>query len=301
MTLTDLRYLVTLARLRHFGRAAEACHISQPTLSVAIKKLEAELGVSVFERHRHELFLTAEGEAIVRQAERVLEEADALTLLARDSVDEFRRPLRLGAIFTIGPYLFPTLVQRLRAQGSGLALYLEENYTHVLIDALSTGRLDAILIATPLNAPDTETLELFSEDFDLLLPADHPWQAQPAIPPGNLANESLLLLGEGHCFRDQVLEACGSPPGPSELAPGSSLETLRHMVASHLGLTLVPASAAPYLTRFDASVVTRPLSPAPHRTVRVCWRRRFPRRRALQALLAALKTVDLPGTQVCTP
>lgn len=301
MTLTDLRYLITLARLRHFGRAAEACHISQPTLSIAIKKLETELGVTVFERHRHELFVTAEGETIVRQAERVLEEADALTLLARDSADEFRRPLRLGAIFTIGPYLFPSLVQRLRAQGSGLALYLEENYTHVLTDALASGRLDAILIATPLSAPDTEALDLFSEDFQLLLPTDHAWQAQPTIPPGDLVDAPLLLLGEGHCFRDQVLEACGSRPAAGELAPGSSLETLRHMVASHLGLTLVPASAAPYLTRFDASVITRPLQPAPHRTVRVCWRRRFPRRRALQALLAALKALELPGTQPAIP
>lgn len=298
MTLTDLRYLVALARERHFGRAAERCHVSQPTLSIAIKKVEDELGLALFERHRHEVLVTPGGEGIIRQAQRVLEEMDVLNGAARAARNQFADPLRLGAIFTVAPDLFPPLVRTLKAGGTGLMLYLEENYTHVLADKLAGGELDAIVVARPFEAPETQVEALYREDFQLLLPEGHAWNRRKHIPSSELEAGDLLLLGEGHCFRDQVLQACphlAGGPG-NAMGPATSLATLRHMVASGLGLTLVPASAVPALTE-GGDVMARPLQPAPSREIVLAWRRRFPRPQAIKALLAGLRGVALPGTQ----
>lgn len=298
MTLTDLRYLVALARERHFGRAAERCHVSQPTLSIAIKKVEDELGLALFERHRHEVLVTPGGESIIRQAQRVLEEMEVLNGAARAARNQFADPLRVGAIFTIAPDLFPSLVRAVRTGGSGLMLYLEENYTHVLADKLAAGELDAIVVAAPFEAPETHVEPLYEEDFLLLLPEDHAWSRRGAIGADELEAGTMLLLGAGHCFRDQVLEACPHLGGTASnsLGPASSLATLRHMVASGLGLTLVPASAAGSLTE-GGEVVVRPLAPAPARQVVLAWRRRFPRPQAIKALLAALHGLALAGTR----
>lgn len=297
MTLNDLRYLVTLARERHFGRAAEVCFVSQPTLSIAIKKLEEELGVMLFERHRHEVLVTPAGTAIIAQAERVLEEADTLKGMAQAAHDEFRAPLRLGAIFTAGPYLFPGLIHALKASCPQLLLYLEENYTHVLAEKLARGELDMIIVAEPFAQPEIHVAPLFDEEFLLLLPADHPWAGQTVVDSDQLDPAHLLMLGEGHCFREQILQACPSvrAPGGNGLSPGSSLETLRHMVASGLGLTLIPACAEPYLV--TEGLTTRPLRPAPTRRMIAVWRRRFPRPRAIRALLDGLLHLSLPGTR----
>lgn len=298
MTLTDLRYLVALARERHFGRAAERCHVSQPTLSIAIKKVEDELGLALFERHRHEVLVTPGGESIIRQAQRVLEEMDVLNGAARAARNQFADPLRLGAIFTIAPDLFPPLVRAIKAGGTGLMLYLEENYTHVLAEKLAAGELDAIVIAQPFAAPETHVEPLYDEDFLLLLPEGHAWTRRKSIPAGDLAAGELLLLGEGHCFRDQILEACPHLAGNSAntIGPGSSLSTLRHMVASGLGLTLIPASSVKSLTE-GGDVLAKPLTPAPSRQVALAWRRRFPRPQAIKALLTALHDLQLPGTR----
>lgn len=296
MTLTDLRYLIALARERHFGRAAEACHVSQPTLSIAVKKVEDELGLALFERHRHEVLVTPGGESIIRQAHRVLEEMDVLNAAARAARDEFADPIRLGAIFTTAPDLFPPLVRALKSGGSGLMLYLEENYTHVLTEKLSQGELDVIIIAAPFEAPETHVEALYHEDFELLLPADHEWAARKSIASKELQSDSLLLLGEGHCFRDQILEACPHLGNNNTLGPASSLATLRHMVASGLGLTLVPSSAVPTLTD-GGDVIARPLTPAPSRDIIMAWRRRFPRPQAIKALLTALHGLKLSGTR----
>ncbi|MGH8493194.1 MAG: LysR substrate-binding domain-containing protein [Moraxellaceae bacterium] len=297
MTLTDLRYLIALARERHFGRAAEACHVSQPTLSIAVKKVEDELGLALFERHRHEVMVTPGGEAIIRQAYRVLEEMEVLNGEARAARNQFADPLKLGAIFTTAPDLFPPLVRALRTGGSGLMLYLEENYTHVLTEKLSRGELDVIIIAAPFEAPETHVETLYQEDFELLLPSDHEWSKRKSIPTSDLQSDNLLLLGEGHCFRDQILEACPHlAGGHNTLGPASSLTTLRHMVASGLGLTLVPSSASAKLSEGD-DVITRPLTQPPSREMVMAWRRRFPRPQAIKALLTALHGLDLPGTR----
>jgi LysR family hydrogen peroxide-inducible transcriptional activator len=297
MTLTDLRYLVALARERHFGRAAERCHVSQPTLSIAVKKVEDELGLALFERHRHEVLVTPGGEGIIRQAQRVLEEMEVLNGAARAARNQFADPLKLGAIFTVAPDLFPPLVRALKAGGSGLMLYLEENYTHVLAAKLASGELDAIVVAAPFAAPETHIEAIYREEFQLLLPEGHAWAERDTIPSGELEAGELLLLGEGHCFRDQVLEACphlGASSG-NTMGPASSLTTLRHMVASGLGLTLAPASAVPKLTE-GGDVVARPLDPAPAREIVLAWRRRFPRPQAIKALLKGLHELQLSGT-----
>lgn len=293
MTLTELRYLVTLARLRHFGRAAEACHVSQPTLSIAIRKLEDTLGIILFERHRHELILTPAGAGVIDQAQRVLEEADRLMGLAQAAKDEFANPLRLGAIFTVGPYIFPPLITALREARPGLMLYLEENYTHVLAEKLRNGELDVILIATPFDAPETRTLPLYSESFLLLMPREHRFSQKEVIDESELKTIAPLLLGEGHCFRDQVLAAC--PTADTQLPTAGSLETLRHMVALGLGLSLIPATAAELLAGADNAVVTRQISHAPSRQIIAAVRRRFPRPRALSCLLDTLQGLAMPG------
>ncbi len=239
MTLTELRYIVTLAQEQHFGRAAERCHVSQPTLSVGVKKLEDELGVLIFERTKSAVRLTPVGEGIVTQAQKVLEQAQSIRELAQVGKNQLAAPLKVGAIYTVGPYMFPHLIPQLHRVAPDMPLYIEENFTHVLRDKLRTGELDAIIIALPFQEADVLTKPLYDEPFYVLMPADHPWTAKETIDAEMLNDKSLLLLGEGHCFRDQVLEACpttrkGEAPSHTTVE-SSSLETIRHMVASGLG------------------------------------------------------------------
>ena len=248
MTLTELRYIVTLAQEQHFGRAAERCHVSQPTLSVGVKKLEDELGVMIFERSKSAVRTTPVGEGIVAQAQKVLESAQGIRELAQVGKNQLAAPLRVGAIYTVGPYLFPHLIPQLHRVAPQMPLYIEENFTHVLRDKLRNGELDAIIIALPFHEADVLTKPLYDEPFYALLPAGHPWAAMETIDTKLLNDKSLLLLGEGHCFRDQVLEACptlgkGSDINKHTTVESSSLETIRHMVASGLGISVLPLSA----------------------------------------------------------
>ncbi|WP_297528840.1 hydrogen peroxide-inducible genes activator [Thiohalobacter sp.] len=295
MTLTELRYIVALARTRHFGRAAEACFVSQPTLSVAVRKLESELGVALFERRRQEAVPTPAGARIVEQAQRVLEEAERIRLFADESRDPLVGPLRLGAIYTIGPYVLPQLIPALHERAPQMPLVIEEGYTAQLSERLRLGELDAILIALPFEAPGLVTLPLYHEPFMVVVPADHPWRAREAIDPAELASEPLLMLGQGHCFRDQVLDACPACAARLEQGPlgqtvaGTSLETLRHMVASGLGITVLPCSAVGAERYAQRLLVTRRFrEPAPGRRVALAWRKSFPRPGAIDALREAL-------------
>ena len=247
MTLTELRYIVTLAQESHFGRAAERCHVSQPTLSVGVKKLEDELGVLIFERTKSAVRLTPVGEGIVTQAQKVLEQAQSIRELAQAGKNQLAAPLKVGAIYTVGPYMFPHLIPQLHRVAPDMPLYIEENFTHILRDKLRTGELDAIIIALPFQEADVLTLPLYDEPFYVLMPAGHPWTKKETIDSEMLNDKSLLLLGEGHCFRDQVLEACpttrkGEAPSHTTVE-SSSLETIRHMVASGLGVSILPLSA----------------------------------------------------------
>ncbi len=298
MTLTELRYIVTLAQEQHFGRAAGKCFVSQPTLSVGVKKLEDELGVALFERTRNAVRVTPLGEMIVRQAQKVLEEASTIKQLAKAGHDQLSTPLRVGAIYTIGPYLFPHLVPQLGKQAASMPLYIEENFTAVLRRKLLMGELDAIIIALPFNEPDVLITPLYDETFKVLLPWGHHLEQQTEIDPADLVKEDLLLLGEGHCFRDQLLEACPVLVNKTDRTTGidsggieaTSLETIRHMVASGMGVSVLPQSAVVDHHYAPNLLSTRPFCrPEPGRTVALAWRASFPRPKAIDALVNALQ------------
>lgn len=300
ITLTELRYLVALDRERHFGRAADRCFVSQPTLSVAIRKLEEQLGVTLFERNRSEARPTPVGARIIEQARRVLAEAATLENLAQQGKDELSGVLRLGVIYTVGPYLLPRLVARLHETVPGMPLVIEENFTAVLSRQLRQNELDVIIIALPFTQPGVDTWPLYDEPFVVVMPKAHPWSKRRSIPPNDLSGEHLLLLGPGHCFREQVLEACpdcreaeGDMPRP---LAGSSLETIRHMVASGLGITVLPKSSMEERAAEIALLTARPFAGAgPSRRIALAWRRSFPRPKAIAALRRAILDSGLKG------
>jgi LysR family hydrogen peroxide-inducible transcriptional activator len=292
MTLTELRYIVTLAKEQHFGRAAEKCFVSQPTLSIAVKKLEDELGVALFERSKNSVRLTDVGMKVVDQAHKVLQQAETIKDLAQFGKDQLTAPLRVGAIYTIGPYLFPHLVAEMQQLAPKMPLYIEENFTARLREKLRNGELDAIIVALPFDEPDVVTRPLYDEPFVMLLPQQHPWCELKAIDSTHLAKTELLLLGEGHCFRDQVLESCPTLQQAIQqqhtITEGSSLETIRMMVASGLGSSVLPASAT--TGHYQSNLVTiKPFkAPQPIRTVAVAWRASFPRPKAIDVLIDAI-------------
>ncbi|MCB8889448.1 hydrogen peroxide-inducible genes activator [Vreelandella malpeensis] len=302
MTLTELRYIVTLAQERHFGRAAERCHVSQPTLSVAVKKLEDELDTPLFERSKSTVQVTPLGEKIVIQAQRVLEQSSLIYELASAGRDQLANPLRIGAIYTIGPYLFPHLIPALAKVAPQMPLYIEEGLTGTLRSKLRSGELDVIIVALPFTETDVVTKAIYDEDFEVLIPKGHAWEAKAAIDKEDLLEERLLLLGEGHCFRDQILEACPAitqklnSPSNTLIAEGGSLETIRHMVASKLGITVLPQSALGAETHEQSLLASRPFAdPAPSRTVAIAWRASFPRPKAIDALVEAIEMCRRPA------
>ena len=297
MTLTELRYIVTLAQEQHFGRAAERCNVSQPTLSIAVKKLEEELDTVLFERSKTRVSPTPLGERVIEQAQRVIEQASTIRDIANAGKDQLVSPLHLGAIFTIGPYLFPKLIPQLQTAAHEMPLYIEENYTANLRRSIRQGELDAILVALPFTEADVVTQPLYDERFVILMDKKHPLTKEKAISPDDLGDYNVLLLGQGHCFRDQVIEACprlkpniDSPQGQIRTASeGSSLETLKYMVASGLGITILPESAANIVHESSHLLVTRPFTePSPKRTVALAWRASFPRLKAIDALRQAI-------------
>ncbi len=301
MTLTELRYIVNLEKERHFGRAAERSFVSQPTLSVAVKKLEDELGVILFERTRGEVKTTDVGNRIVAQAKKVLAEAQAVEDFAREGKDELAGPIRIGAIYTVGPYLLPGLVPRLRAAAPSMPLIIEENFTAKLLEQLRDSELDVAILALPVDLNGLAAWPLYDEDFVAVLPVGHRWAALESLPAQRLAEETLLLLGPGHCFRDQVVLACPKciepDNGLSRSLAGSSLETIRYMVASGLGITVAPRAAmagrdaSPDLVGLDLS------DPTPHRQVAMLFRRGFPRMEALRALRQAVLQSGMKGVR----
>ncbi|MEW8506002.1 MAG: LysR substrate-binding domain-containing protein [Candidatus Thiodiazotropha sp.] len=303
MTLNELRYIVAVAQKRHFGHAAEACYVSQPTLSVAVKKLEEELGVGLFERGQGEVSLTAAGERIVTQAQRVLEEAGLIRQLASQSVNQLAGPLRVGAIHTVGPYLFPHLVPQLKQQASEMPLVIRENFTTVLTKQLKQGDLDAIVISYPYDEPGIVTRPLYDESFSVLLPLSHPLADQESVSVQQLQEENLLLLGDGHCFREQVKKICpgcvdkiNSDANLQKNLESNSLETIRCMVASGIGITVLPDTAAgeEYL-RWDL-LTTRPLAvESPQRRIGLAWRKSFPRPQAIDLLWESIRACHLHG------
>ena len=301
MTLTELKYIVAVARERHFGRAAEACFVSQPTLSVAIKKLEEELDVKIFERGASEVSVTPLGDQIVRQAQQVIEQAQAIREIAKLGKDPVSGPLRLGVIYTIGPYLLPDLVKNAIATVPQMPLMLQENFTAKLLDMLRTGELDAAIMAEPFPDTGLAIAPLYDEPFLAAVPAGHPFAQRSSVTAEELKNETMLLLGTGHCFRDHVLEVCpeyarfaSNAEGIRKSFEGSSLETIKYMVASGMGVTVVPQLSVP--AEVQAHIRYVPFTaPVPTRRVVLAWRRTFPRYEAIAALRNAIYACPLPG------
>ncbi len=300
MTLTELRYIVAVARERHFGHAAQSCFVSQPTLSVAIKKLEQELGVVLFERGPGEVSVTPVGQRVVEQAQRVLEEAARVKDIASSAKDPLAGPLRLGAIYTIGPYLLPKLIPVLRKKAPTMQLLIQENYTHKLGEGLKQGEVDVIVVALPFAEPGVATRAVYDEPFMVALPQGHPLEKKKHVSAEELTREHLLLLGAGHCFRDQVLDLCSTvqrgPRGTlARTLEGGSLETIRQMVASGVGVTVLPSTSVSGGEGSGDLIRFRPFSrPVPDRRVVLAWRKSFPRPQAVDALREAILACELP-------
>jgi LysR family hydrogen peroxide-inducible transcriptional activator len=302
MTLTDLRYIVALARERHFGRAAEKCFVSQPTLSVAVKKLEDQLGVALFERSPQEVRVTPIGERVVAQAEKVLAEAAQLAEIASAGKDPLAGPLRIGVIYTIAPWLLPRLVPLVKDSAPAMPLILEENFTERLLEKVKSTELDVAILALPVEEPGLVAQAVYDEEFRVLVPAGHAWAKHKTVAPTELLETQLLMLGAGNCFRDQVLDLCATASRQSGISPhvleGSSLETIRHMVASGVGVTVMPASAVDDIPAKDPLLRVRPFAaPHPTRRVGLVWRTSYPRHQAVDVVRRALLACRLPGTK----
>lgn len=302
MTLTELRYIVMLARERHFGRAAEKCHVSQPTLSVALKKVEERLGVTLFERTSSEVRLTPVGEQMADQAEKVLLEANRLKEIAGQGKDPLVGPLRVGVIYTIAPYLLPRLIPALHMRAPKMPLYIHENFTANLSEQLRRGEIDVAIIALPFEEHGVVARAVYDEPFCVAMPVGHPLAARATVSRDQVAAENLLLLGKGNCFRDQVVEACPklSQPGLMEGSlEGSSLETVRHMVASGAGISVVPVSAAESWPQGSGLLEIRQFSdPQPKRRVALAWRVTFPRPQVIDVLHAAIEACPPAGVML---
>jgi LysR family hydrogen peroxide-inducible transcriptional activator len=301
MTLTELRYIIAVAREHHFGRAAQSCFVSQPTLSVAVRKLEDELGVVLFERLPGEVKVTEVGRRVVEQAQRVLEETVAILQIAAQGQDELAEVLKLGIIYTVGPYLLPHLIPLLRQSAPRMPLQIEENYTANLSERLKQGELDVLILSLPFAEPGVLIEALYEEPFVVLMPRGHHLEQETTITAQRLSQEDLLLLGAGHCFRDQVLQVCPecqrtsvSSDNIQKTLEGSSLETIRLMVATGMGVTVLPQSSVNNYPYAQDLVSLRPFAePAPKRVVALAWRRSFPRPKAIRILAEAVRACPL--------
>jgi LysR family transcriptional regulator, hydrogen peroxide-inducible genes activator len=309
MTLTELRYIVAVAREHHFGRAAEACFVSQPTLSVSIKKLEEELDVKIFERGANEVTTTKLGEEIVRQAQAVIEQAASIKEIAKRGKDPVSGPLRLGIIYTIGPYLLPDLVKQAIERVPQMPLILQENFTAKLLEMLRTGELDCAIMAEPFPDTGLAVAPLYDEPFMAAVPKLHAFAKRKQISTDELKSETMLLLGTGHCFRDHVLEVCpeyarfasneassGKGVGIRNSFEGSSLETIKYMVASGMGVTVVPQLSVPKDVQPHLRYIPF-VKPVPTRRVVLVWRRTFTRYEAIAALRNAIYACPLLGVK----
>ncbi len=290
MNLRDLRYLVAVAEHKHFGRAAEACYVSQPTLSTQLKKLEETLGVTLIERNNRQVMLSSAGEQIVAQAEQVLREVNTLTSMAEQFRDPLGGELKLGVIPTLAPYLLPRVLALAGKTFPKLSLALTEAQTATLVRMLKQGEVDVILLALPLNEENTQEVELFQEQFYFAVPKKHPLAGKKSVTTSDLDGESVLLLEDGHCLRDQALDVCNSHRAKENTNfRATSIETLRQMVGAGVGTTLIPELAVPKRPQGDINYLPFAGKSTPHRIVGLCWRSSSTRRPLLEKLAEALK------------
>ena len=299
MTLNELRNIVAVAQELNFRRAAEKSFISQPALSLAIQKLEEELGVQIFERGRSEISVTPVGGQIVEQAQRVLEEAGRIREIVSRGDDQLSGALRIGIIYSVGPYLLPDLIPALKKLAPNMPLEVEENITGNLDALLRNGKLDVIIIALPYGDAGVDTQPLYDEAFEVVVGNGHHWAGRRSIKAGELAAEKVLLLDSGHCFSNQVAEACPElNRRGAEIQQGTSFETIRNMVASGLGITVLPASANSARYRSRLLKVIPFASPAPSRRIALAWRKSFPRGQAIGVLAQAIAQAKISGIKL---
>jgi LysR family transcriptional regulator, hydrogen peroxide-inducible genes activator len=301
MTLSEFRYIVAVAKELHFGRAAKKCFVSQPTLSVAVKKIENELGVTLFERHQHEVSITPLGQIIINQAEIVLNETKVLKELAKQNKDELNGELKLGVIYTVGPYLLPKLIPVINKQVSDLVLIIEEDYTENLYNKLKSGELDIAILANPFDQPSIVTEVLYQELFMVALPSNHPLAKKKKLNADDLIDDTMLLLKSGNCFRDQVVKVCPSCVSPlgknqqlQKTLQSSSIETIRQMVAAGAGITILPSSSINAQSGLNGLLEYRPFTkPAPYREVIIAYRKSFPRTKAVELIKTSIANCKL--------
>lgn len=292
MTLTELKFIVAVAQERNFRRASEKCFVSQPALSLAIKKLEDELNVILFERSRTDVSPTEIGAKIVEQASKVLEEASRIKQIAELGKNQLIGALKLGMIHSVGPYLLPEIIPILRKIAPDMPLEVEENLTANLEMQLRNGVIDAAIIALPFEVPGLQYRALYDEEFDVVVPCQHHWAERKSIRPEELSDEKVLLLNSGHCFSNQVTQACPELSRKGEVLQGNSLETIRNMVASNLGITVLPCSATAARYNNPLIKVIPFVNPAPTRRIAIAWRKSFVRLEAVEKIAEAIKAID---------
>ncbi len=292
MSLTELRFIVAVAQERNFRRAAEKCFVSQPALSLAIKKLEEELNIIIFERSRTDVTMTEIGEKIVEQASKVLEETARIKQLAELGKNQLVGALKLGMIHSVGPYLLPEIIPILRKSAPDMPLEIEENLTANLETQLRNGVIDAAIVALPFDVPGLQYRALYDEEFDVVVPCNHHWAHRKHIKPEELADEKVLLLNTGHCFSNQVTQACPELSRKGEVLQGNSLETIRNMVASNLGITVLPCSATAERYHNPLIKVIPFVKPAPVRRIAIAWRKSFVRLEAIEKIAEAIKAIN---------
>jgi LysR family hydrogen peroxide-inducible transcriptional activator len=302
MKLSELRYLVAFADQLSFSRAAEQCQVSQPSLSVALQRLEAELGVVLIERGKHHVGLTEVGERVVAQARKSLEEVGRIEAVAQSGKDPLTGTFRLGIIHTIAPYLLPDLIPALHHVAPALTLYIEESMTALLADYLKYGTIDAAIVALPFDVPGIDTLALYDEVFEVVIPKGHHWAGRSHISAPEIGHEDVLVLKAGNCFREQVLDACPEiSHTDASMRQGHSIETIRAMVASGYGISVLPKSALSELYRSDMVASIPFENPPPLRRVALAWRRSSVHEQVVAALVAAVHGMNKPAYMMIAP
>ncbi len=301
MTLSEFRYIVAVAKELHFGRAAKRCFVSQPTLSVAVKKIEDELGLILFERHQHEVSITPIGQIIINQAELILNETKILKELAKQNKDELSGELKLGVIYTVGPYLLPKLIPVINKQVADLVLIIEEDYTENLFNKLKAGEIDVAILANPFDHPGICTKFLYQEPFVVALPSNHPLTKKKKLKADDLLDDTMLLLKSGNCFRDQVVKVCpscvsatGKNTHIQKTLQSSSIETIRQMVAAGAGITILPSSSINAQSSLNGLLEYRPFTkPVPYREIIIAYRKSFPRIKAVELIKESIADCKL--------
>ncbi|SFR56634.1 hydrogen peroxide-inducible genes activator [Thiomicrospira sp. ALE5] len=298
MTLNELKYILAVAKERHFRKAAELCFVSQPTLSIAIKKVEEELGVTIFERQKNDILITPIGNEIVKLAEEITKKTNTIKELAKRHQNNDITEIKLGAIFTIAPYIIPNLITEFQQTKPDIQFIIQENYTEDLIKKLHDGELDFVILSSPFDEPGIETQFLYQEPFVIALSNKNKLCQKDHLTLEDLSNQKLLLLGEKHCFRNQVLDCLSKNHIEHHLQrtlESSSIETIRLMVASNAGVSILPCTS---VTNYDNNLLTiRKFSDQiPYRNVILAWRKSYTHQKAIDCMLETLQKIKLTCT-----